>query len=149
MSRITEVDVGIVADIASDATKSVVLDLELASAVPTPKQLDEKPAAVAHRARHQRAFHVRIARDDALVVLILFPRDLAVMVISNNHFPLVPPTRYAPGDHLAPTLEPNPTAIGVPLWGRILPSLAGIAAIVVMLRRYYLRAPAAVVEIAE
>ena len=35
------------------------------------------------------------------------------------------------------------------LVGRILPSLAGIAAIVVMLRRYYLRAPAAVVEIAE
>jgi hypothetical protein len=38
------------------------------------------------------------------------------MVISNKHFPLVPPTRYAAGDHLAPTLEPNPTAIGVPLW---------------------------------
>jgi hypothetical protein len=38
-----------------------MLDLELASAVPTPKQLDEKPAAVAHRARHQRALHVRIA----------------------------------------------------------------------------------------
>jgi hypothetical protein len=41
------------------------------------------------------------------------------------------------------------TAIGVPLWAGILPSLAGIAAIVVMLRRYYARAPAAVVEVSE
>jgi MFS transporter, DHA1 family, inner membrane transport protein len=41
------------------------------------------------------------------------------------------------------------TAIGVPLSAGMLPSLASIAAIVVMLRRYYALAPAAVVEVAE
>src|SRR5439155_25716359 len=38
------------------------------------------------------------------------PRDIAVMVVLNKHFPLVPPARHAAGDHLAPTLEPNPGA---------------------------------------
>jgi DHA1 family inner membrane transport protein len=41
------------------------------------------------------------------------------------------------------------TALGVPLWASILLSLAGVAAIVVMLRRYYAVGPAVVVEVAE
>jgi hypothetical protein len=39
------------------------------------------------------------------------------------------------------------TALGVPLWASILLSLAGVAAMVVMLRRYYAVSPA--VEVAE
>ena len=33
-----------------------------------------------------------------------------VMGVSNKRFPLVPPARHAAGDHVAPTLEPNPGA---------------------------------------
>jgi hypothetical protein len=32
------------------------------------------------------------------------------MGVSNKRFPLVPPARHAAGDHVAPTLEPNPGA---------------------------------------
>jgi MFS transporter, DHA1 family, inner membrane transport protein len=41
------------------------------------------------------------------------------------------------------------TALGVPLWASILLSLAGVAAMVVMLRRYYAVSRAVVVEVAE
>jgi hypothetical protein len=41
------------------------------------------------------------------------------------------------------------TALGVPLWASILLSLAGVATMVVMLRRYYAVSPAVVVEVAE
>jgi hypothetical protein len=41
------------------------------------------------------------------------------------------------------------TALGVPLWASILLSLAGVAAIVVMLRRYYAVSPAGVVDVVE
>ena len=37
------IEVGIVADIASDAAKPIVLDLELASTMPAPKQSDRSP----------------------------------------------------------------------------------------------------------
>ena len=39
------------------------------------------------------------------------------------------------------------TALGVPLWASILLSLAGVAAMVVMLRRYYAVSPAGLVEV--
>ena len=83
-----------------------MLDPELASAMPVPKQSNEKPAAVAHRARHHRTLHVRVACDDALVALIFFPRDIAVMVGADEHLPLIALPHHAAGDHVAPALEP-------------------------------------------
>ncbi len=39
---------GVVADVAGDAAKPVVLNLELAAAMPAPEQSDKKSAAVTH-----------------------------------------------------------------------------------------------------
>jgi MFS transporter len=41
------------------------------------------------------------------------------------------------------------TALGAPLWAGLIPSVAGVAMILVMLGRYYARTPAATVEVAE
>ena len=41
------------------------------------------------------------------------------------------------------------TALGAPLWAGLIPSVAGVAMIVVMLSRYYARTPAAAVDVAE
>ena len=41
------------------------------------------------------------------------------------------------------------TALGAPLWTSILLSLAGLAAMAVMLRRYYAGNPKVVVQVAE
>src|SRR5947209_16296494 len=104
------VDVGVVADITGDAAKPVVLNLQLSAAVPAPQQSDENSATVAHRTRHHGAFHVGVPRDGPLVALVLLPRDVAVMMIANQHLPLIAPAGHAAGDHLAPFLELDPRA---------------------------------------
>ncbi len=61
-----------IADITSVAPR-MVQHLELASAVPATEQSNEKPSALAHRARHHRPLHVGVACDNLLVAIILFP----------------------------------------------------------------------------
>ncbi len=79
----------------------MVMDLELASAVSAAQQADEKSTAIAHRTRHHRSLHVRIAGNHRPVAIIPFPGDIAIMVVVDQNRPLLAPARDAVRDDFA------------------------------------------------
>ena len=84
--------------------------LELASAVPATEQSNQKPSALAHRACHHRALHIGVAGDNLLVAIILLPRDVAIMVIADQHPPLLPWAHDTVRDDFASAVEPGARA---------------------------------------
>jgi hypothetical protein len=84
-----------------------VLHRELASAMTAAKQADQEATPVTHRSRHHSPFHVGIVADEALVTLILLPRDVASMMVAYQNAPFLLTAANAGLDRLASRLDPN------------------------------------------
>jgi hypothetical protein len=101
------IDVPVVANIAGDATQPVMLHLELASAMTTAQQSNQQSAAIAHRSGHHLALHVGVPADDPPVALIVFPRDVALVVVTNQHLPCLLAAVNTARDDLTASFEAN------------------------------------------
>src|SRR6266446_2126720 len=83
------IDGGVVAKIPRYTPRPVMQHLELASAMSTAQQSNQQSAAIPDRSRHHLTLHIGIPVDGPLVVLIVLPRDIALMVITNQHLPFL------------------------------------------------------------
>src|ERR1700730_19421295 len=84
-----------------------MLHLELASAMATAQQSGEQSTAVPHRAWHHVALHIGIAADNTLIALIFFPKDITLVVLTDQHLPRILRPANATRDHFTPGLEMN------------------------------------------
>src|SRR5260370_38833142 len=93
------IDGGVVAKIPRDTPRPVMQNLELASAMSTAQQSNQQSAAIPDRSRHHLTLHVGIPVDGPLGVLIVLPRNIALVVITNQHLPILAREAYAVRDH--------------------------------------------------
>ena len=82
-------------------------NMELPPAMPAPQQACEQGGSHPDGAPGHGALHVGIVGNDPLVGLELFPADVALMVLAQQHGPVLPGDPYALQDALAPVLQPH------------------------------------------
>src|SRR6202166_4120298 len=80
---------GRVAIIAADvALRAVVADEQPASAMAATQEAGEQSFSLAHRAAHHHAFAVSIVGDQPLIPFIVWPRQIALVMVDEQHRPV-------------------------------------------------------------
>ena len=87
------------------AIDTAVGDVEPPSAMPAPQQTGEQPLPAANRAARQQTIPSRVVGDHTLVPLVLRPRNIALVVIHDQHVPLLAFPGEPTADALAPVLD--------------------------------------------
>ena len=92
----------------AEAARAAVGDVEPSPAMAAAQQAGEQRVAPADRAARHQAAAVGVVGDQALVPLELRPGDVALVVIHDQHVPLVALPAVAAHHPLAPVLDRHP-----------------------------------------
>ena len=80
-------------------------NVDPSSAMPAAQQTREQPLSAANRATRQQTIPSSVVRDHTLVPLVLCPRNIALVVIHDQHIPLLAFPGEPPTDALASVLD--------------------------------------------
>ena len=73
--------------------------------MPAAQKASEQGRTLAHGAAYQSSFHGCVLRDRALVGLVLPPADVALVMVNDEHRPVLPGDAHPLGDALATVLQ--------------------------------------------
>ncbi|KJB91053.1 hypothetical protein N826_30340 [Skermanella aerolata KACC 11604] len=118
------IDVGALAMVAGrTAVSATVGDMQLAAAMAATQQSGQERLSLADGSTDHQALAVGIVGDQALVPLILTPRDVSLVMAGDQHLPVLPLAPDAMGNLLAALNQLNPAAGPAE---RVGPSINGI-----------------------